>query len=204
MAWFISPYLFITFLATVYSVFARSIVADAELCTFAFDKATGKSQRIQSPFPGADTIFQLQYNGMYAYEVSTGVFEALFAPYTYTPTQPPSRTKHGEMKRDLDFSQAQPACGQSINEKKSVYAKFGKVALYLCNFDKTPVSWADVKEQMGRLNAECVHGQSGMTGMLSLQRKCFSPCTNMDVETFTFAFAQRGLELVYPEPSDTA
>jgi hypothetical protein len=110
-------------------------------------------------------MFSISNNGMYTYDTSTGVYRALYPQDTVFLQKSSSRpARLTGLNNDLDFSQAQSVCGNYFDEEKLVYAKLGKVVLYLCNFEEQEVSWADVKQQMGRLNAECVHGQSGITG----------------------------------------
>jgi hypothetical protein len=65
----------------------------------------------------------------------------------------------------LDFIQVETTCeGVYDNARRLGFAKLGSVVMYLCQFEEEKVNWADVKIQMGRLNAECVHGVSGITG----------------------------------------
>jgi hypothetical protein len=144
-------YCFVSFLATLCVVFALPGQIKPENCAYAFNSLTWRTQRIHSPFPGVGATLK---NGMYTYEAATGVYRPLSSQDTLA-SQPPNH-KLSNIDDGLDFSQAVSVCGEDFNDRKLVYAKLGRVLMYLCNFERKEVSWADVKEQVGRLNAECI------------------------------------------------
>ncbi|EPE26178.1 hypothetical protein GLAREA_02090 [Glarea lozoyensis ATCC 20868] len=156
-------YCFTSFLATLCVLFALPAIINAEDCVYAFNSLTGKTQRIQPPFPGVGAALS---NGMYTYEAATGVFKPLSSQDILTSQSP--NHKRSNIDVGIDFSPTVSVCGETSHDRTLVYAKLGGVLLYLCNFERREVSWADVKEQVGRLNAQCVHGQSGFTAWLPL------------------------------------
>ena len=126
-----------------------------------YENPPGISQSFDSLVPGLDGIYPLPYNGIFAYDPSSWMYKALLPAATNLE----NKQKLRDAKENLDVGKVNLACEHYFEETKILFAKLGKVILYVCKFEEKVVGWVDVKEQVGRLNGECVHGQVGMTGM---------------------------------------
>jgi hypothetical protein len=162
-----------TFLSTLLVSLSLTFVTPihASGCAFVFETGTGTVKLAQSPLHGVTSTFLFNADGMYTYDTSTSVHRQL------EPHNPSALEKFTRPSRltGLDNSAGrqipiQHMCGtDSDDNQKLVYARSGKVVLFICRYEKDRIGWEDVREYMKFLNAECVYGYpQGYPGILGM------------------------------------